>query len=601
MSNPLNFYVGQLPEFSKSASKAVNPEMAQLVDRLGGTPSTNNPQSDLRVTLPATVNGQILPGGVDRWWFSARGGQQLVINVAARALIPYLADAVPGWFEATATIYDAKGTEMAYDDRFRFRPDPVILFAVPHDGQYCVEIHDSIYRGREDFVYRMTIGELLFITDIFPLGGPAGEKTVVQLTGWNLPTPTLTVDNTGRETGVYPISVSGRGILSNPIQFAVDTLPECREQETNHSLETAQGVTLPVIVNGRIDPPGDEDVFCFKGRAGEKIVAEVLARRLGSPLDSTLELTDATGKRLAFNDDYDDEGAGLETDHADSYLTATLAADGAYFIRLCDAQGQGGPAYAYRLRISEPRPDFALRLVPSSLSVRAGMSVPVTVYAIRKDGFTNAIELHLQNAPAGFSLSGARIPANQDKAQFTLKAPPLAEEVPFHFEIEGSALLDGQEIVRVAAPAERMMQAFAYWHLVPAQELDVAVERNPRPFASNAIKILSATPVKIPIGGTARVRVETPSPAFANRFDLELAGAPDGLSIASTTPTTNGVEIVLNCSAGTTKPGATGNLIVNLLPRIPATGQSTSQPVNRRRNPAGALPAIPYEIVADAP
>ena len=67
---------------------------------------------------------------------------------------------------------------------------------------------------------------------------------------------------------------------------------------------------LPVIINGRIDRPDDWDVFQFAGRAGETIVAEVTARRLDSPLDSVLKLTDAAGKVLAFNDDHEDPGPG---------------------------------------------------------------------------------------------------------------------------------------------------------------------------------------------------------------------------------------------------------------------------------------------------
>jgi hypothetical protein len=599
LSNPLNFYVGQLPEFSKPPARAVNTELAKLMERLGGTPSTNNPRSDLAITLPATVNGQIMPGGVDRWSFFARQGQSLVISIGARALIPYLADAVPGWFEATATIYDAKGREMAYDDRFRSRPDPVIHFTVPHDGQYRVEIHDSIYRGRQDFVYRMTIGELPFITDIFPLGGTAGGKTSVILTGWNLSNRTLAVDDTGREPGTYPVSVDADGKISNLVPFTVDTVPECDRQKGNDSIKTAQAVTLPVIVNGRIDSPGEDEVFRFAGRAGEKIVAEVLARRLESPLDSTLELTDATGKRLAFNDDYNDEGAGLETDHADSYLTATLPADGAYFIRLGDAQRQGGPAYAYRLRLGRPRPDFALRIVPSTLNVRAGMSTPVTVYALRKDGFTNAIELQLPDAPAGFSLSGARIAANQDKAQFTLKAPPRQEPEPLHLTLAGSAQIDGKTIVHPAVPAEDMMQAFAYRHLVPVQELAVTVTSNPRPFAASAFKILGATPVKIPVGGTVRVRVATPSSAFTDRFDLELNGAPEGISLASVKPAADGIEMELHCDAANAKSGANGNLIVNLMPKSAAAAQPAAKKNQRNRTAVGALPAIPFEIVAE--
>ena len=38
------------------------------------------------------------------------------------------------------------------------------------------------------------------------------------------------------------------------------------------------------------------------------MVAEVTARRLDSPLDSILRLTNATGKELAVNDDYRGQG-----------------------------------------------------------------------------------------------------------------------------------------------------------------------------------------------------------------------------------------------------------------------------------------------------
>ena len=202
----------------------------------------------------------------------------------------------------------------------------------------------------------------------------------------------------------------------------MDDLPECFAREPNHSAETAQAVTLPVIINGRISQPGEAEVFKFEGHAGQPIVAEVFARRLDSPLDSFLRLTDAAGKQLAFNDDFEDKGTGLNTHHADSYLTATLPADGTYFIHLTDTQGQGGPEFAYRLRLSEPRPDFALRVVPSSLSLRAGMSAPVTVFALRRDGFTNAIDLELKDAPAGFSLSGARIAAGSGQGAVHLES-----------------------------------------------------------------------------------------------------------------------------------------------------------------------------------
>jgi hypothetical protein len=240
-----------------------------------------------------------------------------------------------------------------------------------------VEIKDALYRGRPDFVYRITIGELPFITGIFPLGGPAGAQTAVKLTGWNLPVDELKMDARDKAPGTYPLAVHAGDMASNTVPFAVDNLPECLEQEPNNSLQTAQPVTLPVVVNGRIDRPGDQDVFRFEGRAGQPIIAEIDACRLDSPLDSLLELMDAAGKRLAFNDDHEDKAEALETHHADSLIQFTLPADGTCFLRVGDAQQQGGPEYAYRLRISPPRPDFALRVAPSCSNAASWKFTPI--------------------------------------------------------------------------------------------------------------------------------------------------------------------------------------------------------------------------------
>jgi hypothetical protein len=696
LSNPLLFCVSQLPEVSEPAAKSTGPDIERFLERLGKKPVPA--KSESRITLPAIVNGQIMPGAVDRYRFAARKGQRLVVAVSARRLIPYLADAVPGWFQATLALYDAKGRELAYDDDFRFSPDPVLVYDIARDGEYVIEIKDSIYRGREDFVYRIAIGELPFVTSIFPLGGKASETTSVELKGWNLPTnqywtvapgefplheperrspdrpvsevesqhadqeigaPSMSavqgfntritsekslpatqergegegegrpketaledqsvvdsaavVDTTqphllspalsstsrrrGRANvelapGVHSVFVSNNNRISNLVPFAVDTLPECLEQEPNNSREHAQQVTLPLIVNGRIDQPGDSDVFSFEGDAGSEIVAEVNARRLNSPLDSVLRLTDAGGLQIAFNDDNEDKGAGLETHHADSYLRATLHTNGIYFLHLGDTQHKGGAEYAYRLRISPPRPDFELRVVPSSLSARAGMSVPLTVFALRKDGFTNEIALVLQDAPKGFTLSGARVPANQDQVRLTLTVPPpMPQQQPINLNLEGRALIQGNAVFRSAVPADDMMQAFAYRHLVPAKELKaLAAGRGLPPW-----RILSATPVKIPAGGTVRVSIGPTGPKFGSNFQLELSEPPEGITLGEVVPGQGEAKIELRCDAAKVKPGLTGNLIVNVF--RPTTPESGKPQATRRSAPLGTLPAIPFEIV----
>jgi hypothetical protein len=478
MTNLLVFYVGQLPEVSQPVVKHAPEATKSAAGR------------EMTVTLPATINGQIMAGGVDRFRFKAAGGQQLVFAASARDLVPYLADAVPGWFQATLALYDAKGNEVAYDDDYRFNPDPVIFFKVPRDGEYVLEIKDSIYRGREDFVYRISAGELPFVTSIFPLGGPAGSATTVDVCGWNLPAAKVLMGAKG-SPGVYLVSEEKAGVASNRVPFAVDSLPECLEKEPNSDPAAGQAVTLPIIVNGRIDAPGDADVFRFTGHGGDEIVAEVAARRLGSPLDSILTLTDGAGKILASNDDQDDKAAGLETHHADSYLRATLPADGVYYVRLADTQHKGGPEYAYRLRISPPRPDFALRLAPSSLMVRGGTSTTVTAYALRHDGFTGDIALKLVGAPAGFALSASQIPTGKDSVELKVAVRPMPPKEDVKLHLEGRAKIGGEDVVRPVVPAEDMEQAFAYHHLVPADEL-VAAVRPPVPAALAASPNLRA-------------------------------------------------------------------------------------------------------------
>lgn len=506
LSNPRVFHVGQLPEYVEKEPNPAPISGAGVAGMAGATSAKHiqaEPVPALEIGAGLVINGQIMPGDADCFRFEARKGQRLVAAAGARQLIPYLADGVPGWFQATLTLYDPNGNELAYDDDYRFNPDPVLYCEIPHDGEYVLEIKDAIYRGREDFVYRIVLGELPFVTSIFPLGGRVGEQTTVKLTGWNLPAYELTLDGKEKEPGVIPVSVRKGELVSNSVPFALDTLPECLEKEPNNQQPGAQQLTLPVIINGRIDQPGDWDVFRFEGRAGDGIVAEVYARRLDSPLDSVLKLTDSASLQLAFNDDHEDKGAGLTTHHADSLLRIALPADGTYYLHIADAQNKGGEAYGYRLRISPPRPDFELRVVPSTINARAGATVPITVYALRKDGFSGEIALALKDAPSGFALSGGRVPADKDQVKLSLKAPPTAIKEPVSLCLEGRAVIDGQEVVRRAVPADDMMQAFFYRHLVPAKDLKVAVIGRAAPPRQSPPKSPPAKPARPSTGGPA--------------------------------------------------------------------------------------------------
>ncbi len=473
VSNPLVFHVGQLPEYCRkpmvtAAFQVLGKEELALRKR---------PAEEIedRITIPCVVNGQIASGEMNRYRFEARKGQRLVISALARQLIPYIADAVPGWFQPVLTVYDANGKELAYNDDYRFKPDPTLLFEVPKDGEYVFAITDAIYRGREDFVYRVTIGELPFVTSIFPLGCRAGETPKIEMKGWNLQKAQLAPPAKDAKPGVCSLVARQAGVVSNAVPFAIDTLPECLDKESNNDAARAQKVSLPIIVNGRIDREDDWDVFQFTGKANQTIVAEVYARRLDSPLDSMLRVTDASGKVLAVNDDYEQAGSGVNTHDADSYLMVKLPADGTYYVYLSDAARSGGEEYGYRLRISAPRPSFDLRVVPSSLSIRGKSNSGVSVYVIRHDGFAGQIKLGLKDPPAGFSASSVTLSGTQAVTRLTIKTDLMATKEPVALTIQGVAKIGDREVARAAVPAEDRMQAFLWRHLVPVQDLRVLV------------------------------------------------------------------------------------------------------------------------------
>ena len=473
VTNPLPFYVSQLPEVVRTPIKTC--QLPVLGNEQAAERKRPPEEKEVKVTIPCIVNGQIAPGFVDAYRFEARKGQHLVIKAYTRDLVPYMADAVPGWFQSVLTLYNGQGRVVAFSDSFRFHPDPVIYYEVPEDGEYVLTISDALFRGREDFVYRISISESPFITSVFPLGRQVGESVSPEVRGWNTDGAEVKLPPAEVPPGVYYVTVSKNGMVSNRVPFAVDALPEAVEKEPNNNPGEAEKVSLPVIVNGRIDQLGDFDVFAIEGKAGQTLVAEVIARRLDSPLDSILRITDAHGKPVALNDDYEDPGMGLMTYHADSYIMVQLPADGVYFVWIGDTTRKGGAEYGYRLRLSEPRPDFALRVVPSGIAIRGQSANAVRVYAIRKDGFAGDIQVSLKEPPEGFANSPVVLRGNQEMVQLGIKTTLTDSGGAIALRIEGRAKVGDQEIVHEAVAAEDRMQAFLWRHLLPVADFRVRV------------------------------------------------------------------------------------------------------------------------------
>ncbi len=152
--------------------------------------------------------------------------------------------------------------------------------------------------------------------------------------------------------GVYPIRVESSKGISNVLLFTIGTFPEVAEEESlpysrpnrNDSIETAQPIQLsPVTVNGTLRGP-ERDVFRVYGKAGERRVFEIEARRCGSAIDPVLRILDGNGKQLARSDDA--PGAGL-----DPRIDFTFPHEGNYYVEVHDARFSRQAQNFYRLKM----------------------------------------------------------------------------------------------------------------------------------------------------------------------------------------------------------------------------------------------------------
>ncbi len=105
------------------------------------------------------------------------------------------------------------GRQVDFDDADLDGPDPAYLYNVPKDGVYQLEVRDALPGGGRDFVYRIAIGELPYVTSAFPLGGLAGGRTVATIQGWNLPGNRLPLDTSPGDDVREAVLTAARGRL----------------------------------------------------------------------------------------------------------------------------------------------------------------------------------------------------------------------------------------------------------------------------------------------------------------------------------------------------------------------------------------------------
>lgn len=493
ISNMLPFEVASYPDFLES-----------------GKSTLKKPDE---VELPAVICGQATPGGVDYFRFSGRKGDTMVASVKGRALVPYIADAVPGWFQPVIKIVDSKGREIAYSDDYLYNVDPVIITQLPEDDDYTLMIHDAIYRGRQDFNYRIQLGVIPFVTGRYPAYGVVGKKVKQHVAGVNLNGDAATVKV--KHEGYNHLTYTDRKGTSNAVSFYA--LPKgtnlVQYPEDGSLLTIGAPISDSLAANSRVKS------YRIKVQKGQPVIVELIGRRNGSKIDAVMRLLDKNGKVVAEADDHEDPIQGLMTFHADPLLQHVPKRGGEMVLEVEDLHGGYGVDYHYLLRLHRQMPSFNAFVSPANITVPSGGTASFHVDItgrMKRPG-----ELLIEGLPRGFTTS--RISQIRRKGwDVSITAPKNAAQKRFPIELKLKCVDKEVETIVDVLPVDNMMQAFYYTHHIQAAGLSVEVAE-PSPYrmsltvdADEEISV-TITDKEIPV----KIKIDK-DPDFKETIDLEL-------------------------------------------------------------------------------
>jgi len=399
-------------------------------------------------TLPVTIEGRLgRIEEVDQYTFVASQSGPVTLSTMARTLGNELNLALSVQEEGGRTVAEMVDTEGI---------DPSLAFRVEKGKKYTLLVRDVDHRGYRSFTYRLTLTQAPRLVSARPAGGKRGTTARIELGGFGIATGSGNWESVFRETPV-PASIQGDKNIQGGLEtggsfpfrletpfgitnsILLQTGDGIEQLEPENSKGKPASIVVPGAMNGRISAKGEQDGYTFAGKKGEMWIFEVQSRRIGSRLDTTLELLGPDGKSLGKKDDMGSS--------ADPQLPVTLGADGIYTLVVGDVSGRPPePNSLYRLVARKQVEGFTLG-ASGVIAIPLGGKGELTVTAVREGGFKDPIQISLKGLPAGITTPKEMvIPANADSVKIPLECAKDAAVEAGLIDIVGTAKIQGKEV-----------------------------------------------------------------------------------------------------------------------------------------------------------
>jgi hypothetical protein len=431
LSNLFLFSVGQLPQVSEKEENSTF-ESAQLIP-----------------TPPLVVEGQAAGNDVDFFKFSGKKGQKIVIDAQCAR--------IGSGVDPTIRLTTAASTRRfiaSADDSPGLLTDSRLVTELPEDTDYVVEVSDSRYQGGGRPVYRLLIGSVPVADEIYPLGGRAGETVGFELRGGTMGGMRIAAATLAPPPGTFlhwprmncqflgsETAANFTRDVESVFPLIVENLPELREPVD--PLASPARAVAPVVFNGRIDPPGDQDRFTLAVTPGQRLHVSVDASAHGSALDGTLRVLGSNGSQIAEADDtaipntakQGMPGSGLVS--PDPSLNFTVPGNtNEIALELRDLEGRGGVGFPYRIIVEPIVPNFELGFNEPQISIPRGGNVAVGLTVVRKE-YNGPITVTVVDPPSGITVRPAAIGEGQKVGALTISATASASFSALPLKIVG--------------------------------------------------------------------------------------------------------------------------------------------------------------------
>lgn len=513
----------------------------------------NNTDREARLSpIPATWLGRIeRRGDRDVWAFDGKAEMEIVCagivpNPAARPRT-----------HLKLVLRDAAGKELQSAHQLNSASMVLLGHRLPATGRYSVEVSDRDFTGSEKHFYAILVGELPVVTQVFPLAAlPAGRGAArdagVAVTGFNIPAKAKVQP---AAVGVQHVRVpTPRGPSLNEALFCGSTFAEFVEREPNDTPTQAFALPVPAGISGRISRPmvpggSPADYMSFEARRGERLVLEVFARRLGSPLDSVIEIFGADGQPVIQHTlravsetytvlrDHDSSAEGIRLNNWEDFRINDYLLLGSDVVKL------------FRLPTG---PDEDLRFYSSGVRLGFFGTTPES-HALNRPVYK--VEVHPPHTPfPSNGLPVVQLPYRNDDG-----GPGFRSDSRLLFD----APADGRYFVRIRDVRDLSGDDFVYRLVVRRREEDFRVSVTPENF-------------NVPRGGarTFEVNVERLD-GFEGAIDVQLENPPPGITAVPVRIEAGAFRGQLHLSASETAPV------------VPVTGSSVK--IIGRANRGGQL------------